>query len=109
MSGLIAAEGGYQEFVLKGGEWAVLWLSAAAALLAIAVGFFLVRSVMAADEGSPKMKEIAGAIQEGAWADLLLIDGDPLADIDLIADPQNSMVVIMKAGEILKNTLVQQS
>ena len=68
MSGLIAAEGGYQEFVLKGGEWAVLWLSAAAALLAIAVGFFLVRSVMAADEGSPKMKEIAGAIQEGAWA-----------------------------------------
>ena len=68
MSGLFAAEGGYQEFVLKGGEWAVLWLSAAAALLAIAVGFFLVRSVMAADEGSPKMKEIALAIQEGAWA-----------------------------------------
>ena len=68
MSGIIAAEGGYQEFVLKGGEWAVLWLSAAAAILAIAVGFFLVRSVMAADEGSPKMKEIALAIQEGAWA-----------------------------------------
>ena len=68
MSGIIAAEGGYQEFVLKGGEWTVLWLSAAAALLAIAVGFFLVRSVMAADEGSPKMKEIALAIQEGAWA-----------------------------------------
>ncbi len=68
MSGIFAAEGGYQEFVLKGGEWAVLWLSAAAALLAIAVGFFLVRSVMAADEGTPKMKEIALAIQEGAWA-----------------------------------------
>ena len=68
MSGIIAAEGGYQEFVLKGGEWAVLWLSAAAAVLAIAVGFYLVRSVMAADEGSPKMKEIAQAIQEGAWA-----------------------------------------
>ena len=68
VSGIIAAEGGYQEFVLKGGEWAVLWLSAAAAILAIAVGFFLVRSVMAADEGSPKMKEIAQAIQEGAWA-----------------------------------------
>ena len=68
MSGLIAAEGGYQEFVLKGGEWTVLWLSAAAAVLAVLVGFYLVRSVMAADEGSPKMREIAGAIQEGAWA-----------------------------------------
>ncbi|MCX6515875.1 MAG: sodium-translocating pyrophosphatase [Actinobacteria bacterium] len=68
MSGLFAAEGGYQEFVLKGGEWAVLWLSAAAAVLAIAVGFFLARLVMAADEGTPKMKEIALAIQEGALA-----------------------------------------
>ena len=68
MPALFAAEGGYQEFVLKGGEWAVLFLSAAAALVAIAVGFFLVKSVMAADEGSPKMKEIAKAIQEGALA-----------------------------------------
>jgi len=65
---IFAAEGGYQEFVLKGGEWAVLFLSVAAALLALAVGFFLVKSVMAADEGTPKMKEIAAAIQEGALA-----------------------------------------
>jgi K(+)-stimulated pyrophosphate-energized sodium pump len=65
---IIAAEGGYQEFTLKGGEWTVLFLSAAAAVLALAVGFYLVRSVMAADEGTPKMKEIAAAIQEGAWA-----------------------------------------
>ena len=68
MLSIFAAEGGYQEFVLKGGEWAVLYLSVAAALLALAVGFFLVKSVMAADEGTPKMKEIAAAIQEGALA-----------------------------------------
>ena len=68
VSGIFAAEGGYQEFVLKGGEWAVLWLSAASAILAIAVGFYLARLVMAADEGTPKMKEIALAIQEGANA-----------------------------------------
>ena len=68
MPALFAAEGGYQEFELLGGEWLVLWLSAAAALLAIAVGFFLVKSVMAADEGSPKMQEIAKAIQVGALA-----------------------------------------
>jgi K(+)-stimulated pyrophosphate-energized sodium pump len=68
VSGIFAVEGGYQEFVLKGGEWLVLWLAAAAAILAIAVGLFLVRSVMAADEGTSKMKEIAQAIQEGALA-----------------------------------------
>ena len=68
MFGIFAAEGGYQEFVLKGGEWTVLYLSIAAALLALAVGFYLAKSVMAADEGTPKMKEIALAIQEGALA-----------------------------------------
>ena len=40
MSGIFA-EGGYQEFTLNGGEWAVLLLSAGAALIAIAVGFYL--------------------------------------------------------------------
>ena len=64
----IIAEGGYQVFELKGGEWAILILSAAAAVLAIIVGLFLAKLVLAADEGSPKMKEIAKAIQEGASA-----------------------------------------
>jgi len=65
---LFAAEGGYQVFHLKGGEWAVLLLSAAAALLALATGFYLMGKVLAEDEGTPKMKEIAKAIQVGAWA-----------------------------------------
>ena len=56
---LLAAEGGWQEFVLKGGEWAVLLLSVAAALLALGVGVFLARPVLAEDEGTPKMREIA--------------------------------------------------
>jgi K(+)-stimulated pyrophosphate-energized sodium pump len=64
----ILAEGGYQAFELKGGEWAVLILSAASAVLALIVGVFLAKNVLAQDEGSPKMKEIAGAIQEGALA-----------------------------------------
>ena len=68
MFSLIAAEGGWQSFTLKGGEWAVLWLSAAAALLALGVGFFLVKKVLAESQGSPKMIEIARAIQEGALA-----------------------------------------
>ena len=68
MFSLFAAEGGWQTFTLKGGEWAVLWLSVASALLALGVGFFLVRQVLAEDQGSPKMREIAQAIQVGALA-----------------------------------------
>ncbi len=67
MSGILA-EGGYQEFTLQGGEWAVIGLSIAAALIALLVGLYLAKSVMAADAGSPKMQEIAKAIQEGALA-----------------------------------------
>src|SRR6188474_3608973 len=65
---ILAAEGGYQEFHLRGGEWLILWLAAASAILAIVVGFILMKSVLKEDEGTPKMKEIALAIQEGAWA-----------------------------------------
>jgi len=65
---VLAAEGGYQEFVLNGGEWAVLAFSGVAAVLALAVGFVLMKGVLAADQGTPKMIEIATAIQEGAWA-----------------------------------------
>src|SRR5918995_1469542 len=65
---LFGAEGGWQSFDLRGGEWVVLLLSVAAALVAIGVGFYLAKSVLAADEGTPKMKEIALAIQEGASA-----------------------------------------
>jgi K(+)-stimulated pyrophosphate-energized sodium pump len=68
MHALLAAEGGYQEFHLGGGEWAILIGSALTALLAIGVGFFLMRRVLAEDQGTPKMQEIAAAIQEGAMA-----------------------------------------
>jgi imidazolonepropionase-like amidohydrolase len=46
-----------------------------------------------------------GVVEAGALADLLLVDGDPIADIDLIADPAKNFVVIMKDGRIYKNTL----
>ena len=46
-----------------------------------------------------------GVVQEGALADLLLVDGDPLANIRLIEDPAKNFVLIMKDGRIFKNTL----
>jgi imidazolonepropionase-like amidohydrolase len=46
-----------------------------------------------------------GVVADGALADLLLVDGNPLEDISLIADPQKNFVVIMKDGKIYKNAL----
>jgi imidazolonepropionase-like amidohydrolase len=46
-----------------------------------------------------------GVVEEGALADLLLVDGNPLENIQLVADPDKSFVVIMKDGKIYKNTL----
>jgi imidazolonepropionase-like amidohydrolase len=48
-----------------------------------------------------------GVVEEGALADLLLVDGDVLADIDLLNDPATNLSVIMKDGRIYKNTTGQ--
>lgn len=46
-----------------------------------------------------------GVIAEGAHADLLVVDGDPLADLGVLADPRKHLKLIMKAGSICKNEL----
>jgi len=46
-----------------------------------------------------------GVVEEGAFADLLLVDGDPIANISLIEDPAKNFVVIMKDGKLYKNSL----
>ena len=65
---ILAAEGGYQQFELTSTEWYWLIFCAATAILALVVGLVLMRGVLAADQGTPKMIEIAEAIQEGAMA-----------------------------------------
>jgi imidazolonepropionase-like amidohydrolase len=44
-------------------------------------------------------------VEVGALADLLLVDGNPLEDMNLVANPDKNFVVIMKDGKIYKNTL----
>jgi imidazolonepropionase-like amidohydrolase len=46
-----------------------------------------------------------GVVEEGAFADLLLIDGDPIADLKLLGNPDKNILVIMKDGKIYKNGL----
>jgi imidazolonepropionase-like amidohydrolase len=46
-----------------------------------------------------------GVVEEGALADLLLVDGNPIENVRLIEDPAKNFLVIMKGGKIYKNLL----
>jgi imidazolonepropionase-like amidohydrolase len=48
-----------------------------------------------------------GVVEQGALADLILVDGNPLENINLIADPGKNFLVIMKDGKIYKDTLTK--
>ena len=65
---LLAADGGYQAFILGSSERAWLWFALATGVVAIATAVYLMRGVLAADTGTDSMREIAAAIQEGAEA-----------------------------------------
>jgi len=43
-------------------------------------------------------------VKEGALADLILVEGNPLENLDLVADPDKNFLLIMKDGKIYKNT-----
>jgi imidazolonepropionase-like amidohydrolase len=38
-----------------------------------------------------------GSVEPGKWADLLVVDGDPLADVSILADPRR-LVTVFQAG-----------
>ena len=46
-----------------------------------------------------------GVIQEGAYADILIVDGNPMKDIDLLIYPKRNFKLIMKDGVIYKNKI----
>jgi imidazolonepropionase-like amidohydrolase len=46
-----------------------------------------------------------GVVEEGAFADLLLVDGNPIKNLNLVAEPEKYFLVIMKDGKIYKNQL----
>lgn len=48
-----------------------------------------------------------GVIEQGALADLILVDGDPLTNINLVAEPAKNFAVIMKDGKVFKNSLAK--
>lgn len=46
-----------------------------------------------------------GVIEEGAYADILLINGNPLEDISILTEPEQNLALIMKDGKIYKNAV----
>ena len=52
---------------------------------------------------SPYGEAPLGVIREGAWADPLVMDGNPLENLSMLADPGTSLALIMKNGTVHKN------
>lgn len=48
-----------------------------------------------------------GELTEGAYADLIIVDGNPLENIKLVENPETNFKLIMKDGKVYKNTLIQ--
>src|SRR6476661_9168019 len=68
MVGWLAQEGSTIEAVFGSSEKAALWIILGISIVALLFAWYLVREVLSAPEGTPKMREIALAIQEGAKA-----------------------------------------
>lgn len=71
------------------------------------------RAVPAVQSGRPDLRRLCcgaarpyrqGVVTEGAYADPVLVDGDPPENLDLVADPNQNFVVIMRDGKNDKNT-----
>lgn len=54
---------------------------------------------------SPYREGKLGVIEEGAYADLLLVDGNPLKSLDVMVDYDKNFVLIVKDGKVYKNTI----
>lgn len=47
-----------------------------------------------------------GTIAEGKWADMIVVDGNPLEDVQLFAQP-DKIAMVMKEGRIVKDRLAR--
>ena len=65
----------------------------------------IIRSATATNAELLLLKGKLGTIAPGAYADLLIVDGDPLADVHVMTDPKKNLKLIMKDGVIYKNEL----
>jgi imidazolonepropionase-like amidohydrolase len=65
----------------------------------------IIRSATVVNAELLMQKGKLGVIADGAYADLLVVDGDPLTDLRVLLDPTKNLKLIMKDGVIYKNEL----
>jgi len=46
-----------------------------------------------------------GQLVPGAWADLLIVDGDPTQGLEMLAEPEQGIRLLMQAGRVVRNRL----
>jgi imidazolonepropionase-like amidohydrolase len=68
----------------------------------------ILRSATTVNAELLQQKGELGTVAVGAYADLLVVDGDPLADVGLLSDPQRNLKLIMKGGVIYKDELANE-
>ena len=71
------------------------------------MGFTPMEAIVAATKhGSEllRMEDETGTVAEGKFADLLVVDGDPLEDIAILQD-RSKLAMVMKDGKVMVNTL----
>ncbi|WP_222537082.1 hypothetical protein [Pedobacter polysacchareus] len=56
-------------------------------------------------ERNPYKQGKLGVLEEGAYADMILVDGNPLKDLNLIGDPKKNFVLIIKDCLIYKDSI----
>ena len=56
-------------------------------------------------EGLPDRYGPLGEISAGAYADLLIVEGNPLRDVSILGDYENKLKLVMKDGVVYKNEL----
>ena len=66
----------------------------------------VIRSATAINAELLMQKGQLGTISPGAYADILIVEGDPLADLGVMLHPEKNLKLIMKGGSIIKNELV---
>jgi len=98
--------------VLPGGDYGFVWCphgeyAKDLELFVEHMGFTPMEAIVAATkQGSQlmRMEEEIGTVEEGKLADLLVVDGDPLADISILQD-RSKLALVMKDGQVMVNSL----
>lgn len=65
----------------------------------------VLRSATSGNAAILRMEGRIGAIRPGAFADILLVEGDPLADLGLFAEPARGLAMVMKGGRVIRSRL----